>query len=113
MNILTSLLKKHNLLYKPTNQEIQGLINELPNWNIIENGAIACEFRFKEYKNTVFFVNAIAFIAEKNNHHPDITFGYNYCNIEYITHDVGGLSLKDFICAKYINDLSDLDKLNH
>ncbi len=113
MDKLAGLLKQHNLLYKPTNQEIQGLINELSSWNLIENGAIGCEFRFKDYKNTILFVNAVAFIAEKNNHHPDITFGYNYCNIEYKTHDVDGLSLKDFVCAKYINDLSDLDKLSN
>jgi len=45
------------------------------------------------------FVNALAFIANQENHHPDLTLGYNYCQVKWMTHALNGLSHNDFICA--------------
>ena len=53
------------------------------------------------------FVNAVAWIANQENHHPDMKVGYNYCEIDYSTHAIGGLSENDFICAKKIDALLD------
>lgn len=53
----------------------------------------------------MFFVNAVAFIAEQERHHPDIALGYNYCKLMFTTHDVDGLSEKDFSCAAKVNQL--------
>ena len=51
------------------------------------------------------FVNAVAWIAHKEDHHPDMEVGYNKCRVRYSTHSVGGLSLNDFICASKVDGL--------
>jgi 4a-hydroxytetrahydrobiopterin dehydratase len=51
------------------------------------------------------FVNALAFISHRENHHPDLLVGYNKCEVRYSTHDVGGLSENDFICAAKVDGL--------
>jgi len=72
----------------------------LPDWELVENGeAIAKTFKFKNYYQTLAFVNALAFIAHREDHHPDLGVHYNRCVVRYSTHDVGGLSPNDFICA--------------
>lgn len=62
-------------------------------------------FAFKNYYQTIAFVNAVAWIAHREDHHPDITVGYNQCRIEYTTHAIDGLSENDFICAAKIDTL--------
>jgi 4a-hydroxytetrahydrobiopterin dehydratase len=72
----------------------------LPGWELVENGeAISKTFRFEDYYRTMAFVNALAFVAHHEDHHPDLGVHYNRCLVRYSTHDVGGLSLNDFICA--------------
>jgi len=56
-------------------------------------------FSFKDFYRTMSFVNAIAHLANIENHHPDLEVGYNYCRVRYTTHAIGGLSENDFICA--------------
>src|SRR5438128_574349 len=56
-------------------------------------------FHFKNYYQTMAFVNAIAWIAHRENHHPDLEVGYNHCLVQYSTHAVDGLTENDFICA--------------
>ena len=70
---------------------------------------IAREFQFKNYHQVLAFVNAVAWIAHQQDHHPHIRFGYNTCTIEYTTHAIigTGLSLNDLICAAKINTLLD------
>jgi 4a-hydroxytetrahydrobiopterin dehydratase len=51
------------------------------------------------------FVNALAYIANVENHHPDLAVGYNYCNVTFMTHALGGLTHNDFICAAKIDAL--------
>ena len=61
------------------------------------------EFRFVDFYRTMSFVNAIAHIANIEDHHPDLEVGYNYCRVRYSTHSIGGLSENDFICAAKID----------
>ncbi len=63
-------------------------------------------FRFKNYYHTIAFVNALAWIANQQDHHPDLEVGYNRCLVRFSTHSVGGLSENDFICAARVDALS-------
>jgi 4a-hydroxytetrahydrobiopterin dehydratase len=62
-------------------------------------------FAFKNYYQTIAFVNALAWIAHQEDHHPDLQVGYNRCVVDFSTHSVGGLSENDFICAARIDTL--------
>ena len=75
-------------------------------WNI-EKGAkeIKRSFSFKNFYETMAFVNAIAWIANIENHHPDLEVGYNYCHVRFSTHALKGVSHNDFICAAKIDKL--------
>ena len=66
---------------------------------------IEAGFDFKNYYQTTAFVNAVAWIAHTEDHHPDICFGYRHCDIQFSTHAIGGLSENDFICAAKIDAL--------
>ena len=70
-----------------------------------DNKSISRTFRFKDYYQTLAFVNALAWIAHGEDHHPDLEVGYNRCLVRYSTHAVGGLSENDFICAAKIDAL--------
>lgn len=64
------------------------------------------EFRFDNYYATMAFVNAVAWIAHQQDHHPELTVGYNRCIVRYVTHSANGISLNDFICAAKIDALT-------
>lgn len=82
------------------------LLAQLHGWESRDDGnAIQREFKFDDFYQTMAFVNAMAWIANREDHHPDFSAGYNYCRVAYTTHAVGGLSENDFICAAKINDL--------
>jgi 4a-hydroxytetrahydrobiopterin dehydratase len=69
-------------------------------WTVTENAqAIRREFRFRDFYRTMSFVNALAHLANIEDHHPDLQIGYNYCRVTYTTHAIGGLSENDFVCA--------------
>jgi 4a-hydroxytetrahydrobiopterin dehydratase len=70
------------------------------------NVDIRREFRFADFLHALAFVNALGFIAENENHHPDLELGWGRCLVRFSTHDVGGLSLNDFICAAKAEALS-------
>ena len=70
-----------------------------------DNQSISRSFRFRNYYQTLAFVNALAWIAHGEDHHPDLEVGYNRCLVRYSTHAVGGLSENDFICAARIDAL--------
>jgi 4a-hydroxytetrahydrobiopterin dehydratase len=63
------------------------------------NQTISRKFEFKNYYQTMAFANSCAWIAHKNDHHPDMTVTYRHCHLCFTTHSVGGLSINDFICA--------------
>jgi 4a-hydroxytetrahydrobiopterin dehydratase len=84
--------------------EIERLLSSLKGW--VSNGnEIFRSFEFKNYFKTMAFVNAVAWIAHRENHHPDLEVKYGSCTVRYSTHAIGGLSQNDFICAAKINDL--------
>ncbi len=81
-------------------------LEQIPGWNLTENRlGIVRTFKFKNFENTMSFINAMAEMAEQQGHHPDFSAGYNYCEIRFTTHAIGGLSENDFICAAKINQL--------
>ena len=88
-------------------QEIRNLLKQVPGWEHA-NGRIAKSYSFKNYYQTMAFVNAAAWISHREDHHPDITVGYNQCRVEYWTHAIDGLSENDFICAAKLDRLFDL-----
>jgi 4a-hydroxytetrahydrobiopterin dehydratase len=79
-------------------QQAKELLKQLKAW-IIEDGKLVKLYPFKNYYETMAFVNALAWISHREDHHPDLQVGYNKCRVEYSTHAIGGLSENDFICA--------------
>ena len=76
------------------------LLAVLKKWQLSEDkSVINRRFKFSNFEQTMKFINQIANIADINDHHPDVSFGYNYCNVNYSTHAIQGLSDNDFICA--------------
>lgn len=75
-------------------------------WSISEDrNWIRREFEFSGFNRTMSFVNAVAWIANTEGHHPDLEVGYYKCVVNYTTHAIGGLSENDFICAAKIDRL--------
>ncbi len=75
-----------------------------PEWEVTDN-KLRRLFTWDSFKEAMFFVNALAYLAEQENHHPDLTVSYKRVTVELTTHDVGGLSLNDFIVAAKIDKL--------
>lgn len=90
-----------------TQQEIDSLLKRLEGWECA-GGAIAKTYAFRDYFQTMAFVNATAWISHREDHHPDLAVGYNNCRVAYSTHAIGGLSENDFICAAKIDALFSL-----
>lgn len=90
-----------------TRTQAQDLLKQLkPEWKLAEDSkSIAAEWKFRNFFHTMSFVNALAHIANAEDHHPDVELGYGYCRIRYNTHAIGGLSENDFICAAKIDAL--------
>lgn len=76
----------------------------LSGWRV-EGLRLEREFRFPDFHATMAFVNALAWIAHRADHHPDMTVGYNRCHVQWSTHSAGGLTLKDLICAAQVDAL--------
>lgn len=82
------------------------LHKQVSDWMLDEGKqTISREFKFKNFYETIEFVNAVAWIANQQDHHPDLEVSYNRCRVTFTTHSVGGLSENDFICAARVNDL--------
>ena len=82
------------------------LIQQIPGWALNEAASeISRGFKFKNYYETMAFVNALAWIAHREDHHPDIEVGYNRCHVRFSTHSIKGLSENDFIGAAKLNAL--------
>lgn len=79
-----------------------------PHWKPVREGkAIEATFEFKNYYHTTAFVNALIFVAHREDHHPEVRFGYKQCTVEWWTHAAGGLTENDFICAAKTDALLD------
>lgn len=91
-----------------TATEIVANLAKLEGWRLSGDGAaVAIEktFTFADYYQTIGFVNAVAFVAHAQNHHPELVVETDRCLVRYRTHDVGGLSKADFDCATRIDAL--------
>ena len=87
-------------------EQAESLASQVGGWELSADGKlISRRFEFKGFYKTIAFINAMAWIANSENHHPDFSAGYNYCLINFTTHAVDGLSENDFICAAKINAL--------
>ena len=88
-------------------EEARQLLRQLDGWALAD-GVISKSYTFKNHYQAVAFVNAVAWISHREDHHPDIVLGYNTCRVAYTTHAINGLSTNDFICAAKIDTLFDL-----
>lgn len=73
-------------------------------WRFI-NSALEKTFKFKNFYETLAFVNALAFIVHAEDHHPELTLCYGQCTVRFNTHDVSGISASDFFCAAKVDGL--------
>ncbi len=85
-------------------EEADVMLTELDGW-IREGGEIKKTFTFRNYYQTMAFVNASAYVSHQEDHHPDLQVGYKTCGVTYSTHAIGGLSENDFICAAKLDAL--------
>ena len=86
--------------------EAEAMLEQIPGWKLAKDAdSISRRFEFKGFYKCMSFVNAMAWIANAENHHPDFLTGYNYCEVTFTTHAIDGLSDNDFICAAKINAL--------
>lgn len=85
--------------------EAEALMKQLdPAWKLADDSKnIRREWKFKNFYHTMSFVNAVAHIANIEDHHPDLEVGYGYCRMTFNTHAIGGLSENDFICAAKVD----------
>ena len=87
--------------------QARDLLALLPGWQTAVGGkSIAKTFHFANFHETLGFVNAIGWMANRQDHHPDLEVGYNRCVVHWSTHDVGGLSMNDFICAAKVETIA-------
>jgi 4a-hydroxytetrahydrobiopterin dehydratase len=89
-------------------EQLDQALAVLSDWSCVE-GQLQREFRFADYHHTMAFVNAVADIAHREDHHPEMVVGYDRCTVRYSTHSVnqgrGGISHNDFICAAKIDHI--------
>ncbi len=75
-----------------------------PGWALVQD-ALQRRYEFTDYHHTMAFVNAVAWIAHGQDHHPDLLVGYGHCTVRFNTHAVAGISINDFICAAKVDAL--------
>lgn len=86
--------------------EAEKLLTNLKNWQLSDDGkSISLHLDFKGFNKTMGFINALAWIANSEMHHPDVSYGYNFCEVTFTTHAINGLSENDFICASKVDQL--------
>lgn len=85
-----------------SSEKITELLKQIEGWDLFDR-LIGKVYNFKNYYETMAFVNAVAWISHREDHHPDMIVSYNKCRVEYSTHAIGGLSENDFICAAKID----------
>ena len=90
-----------------TAEQVNNLMPQLASgWHVVnDHKEIKKSFSFKNFYETMAFVNALAWVANIENHHPDLEVGYNYCHVRFMTHALKGLSHNDFICASKLDQL--------
>ena len=84
--------------------QLRDALAVLNDW-ALAGGQLQREFRFADYHQTMAFVNAVADLSHREDHHPDMLVSYNRCTVRYSTHSVGGFSDNDFICAAKVDEI--------
>ncbi|MCG8435117.1 MAG: 4a-hydroxytetrahydrobiopterin dehydratase [Gammaproteobacteria bacterium] len=109
---MTDLAEKHCIpceggVQPLTEAEARKYLGKLcADWELSKDAKeIRRDFKFKGFNKTMGFVNAVAWIANAEMHHPDLEVGYNHCLVRFTTHAIGGLSENDFICAAKVDKL--------
>ena len=89
--------------------EIHKYLKKVDGWDVKndkdENYYLIKEFSFKDFNESQKFVNKVGDVAEKENHHPDISFGWGYCRVKIFTHAIKGLAESDFVLAAKIDKI--------
>ena len=89
-----------------TRTEAETLLADVPGWALADDvKSIHRRFEFKGFYKCMSFINAMAWVANAENHHPDFSAGYSFCEVTFTTHAIDGLSENDFICAAKVNAL--------
>ena len=90
-----------------TAAEAKGMAKQLhADWTVADDSkSLKRSLKFKDFYRTMSFVNALAHIANTEDHHRDLEVGYDYCRVTFSTHSIGGLSVNDFICAAKLDRL--------
>ena len=108
---MSDLIKKHckgceGSVSPLSRVETENYLKQLDGWDLNpQNTEIQVTYAFKNYYHVMAFVNALAYISHKENHHPELEMSYNRCIVRYTTHAIGGLSENDFICAAKADNL--------
>ena len=91
-------------------KEIHKYLKKVDGWDVKSNEDesfyLTKEFKFENFKKSQNFINKVSDIAEEENHHPDISFGWGYCKVKIFTHDIKGLAESDFILAAKIDKIN-------
>ena len=90
-------------------EELQSLIGQISGWEVVGEHHLRKGYKFKDFRETLDFVNRVGELAEGQGHHPDICFGWGKAEITIWTHKIDGLTESDFILAAKIDDLSATD----
>jgi len=85
--------------------EVQGKLRSLPGWELTKTKAMQKKFTFGNFKEALAFVNQVGELAEKSDHHPDITINYNKVTLSLSTHSSGRLTTKDFDLAGHVEKI--------
>jgi 4a-hydroxytetrahydrobiopterin dehydratase len=90
-----------------TQRQIDAMLAQVPGWSH-RDGVLTKTFTFPDHRHTMAFVNAVAWVSHREDHHPELVVGYRTCRVDYHTHDIQGISANDFICAAKLDALFDL-----
>lgn len=89
-------------------EEVQELLPHIPNWQLHEDGKrIVRRLTFKGFAKAAYCAQLSTYVSDLTGHHADVSFGWGYCQINYTTHDVGGVTMSDFICAAKLDLMLD------
>lgn len=87
--------------------EARRLLKELRGWEVVEDRHLSKRYEFPNFAEALGFVNRVGVVAEREGHHPDITFGWGYAHFTIYTHAIGGLSESDFILAAKVDEIQE------
>jgi 4a-hydroxytetrahydrobiopterin dehydratase len=85
--------------------ELEELSRQIPDWEIVEDHHLKKEFRFRDFREALDFVNRVGELAEEQGHHPDVAFGWGWAEITVFTHKIDGLTESDFVLAAKVDGL--------